>query len=79
MTWLQPAADAVPHYLSRAVLENDLSLGRQEVNAVIFATKLMVGMSFVLTFADSDEETSDDDDDSDDDIDDDNFDEEGDD
>ena len=39
----------------------------------------MVGMSFVLTFADSDEETSDDDDDSDDDVDYDNFDEEGDD
>ena len=36
-------------------------------------------MSFVLTFADSDEETSDDDDDSDDDVDYDNFDEEGDD
>ena len=29
--------------------EIDLSLGRQEVNAVIFAAKLMVGMSFVIT------------------------------
>ena len=28
--------------------EIDLSLGRQEVNAVIFAAKLMVGMSFVI-------------------------------
>ena len=29
--------------------EIDLSLGRQEVNAVIFAAKLMVGMNFVIT------------------------------
>ena len=27
----------------------DLSLGRQKLNAVIFAAKLMVGMSFVIT------------------------------
>ena len=29
--------------------EIDLSLGRQEVNSVIFAAALMVGMSFVIT------------------------------
>ena len=31
------------------VKEIDLSLGRQEVNGVIFAAALMVGMNFVIT------------------------------
>ena len=50
MTWLQPAAEAVPHVVKPGCArEIDRSLGRQKVNAVIFAAASMVGISFVIT------------------------------
>ena len=54
--------------------EIDLSLGMQEVNGVIFAAALMVGMNFAITMLTAMKKTNDDDDY----VDDDDFEEEGD-
>ena len=66
MTWLQLAADAAPHLVKPGCAKViHLSLGRQEVNAVIFCSCNDGGDELCDNIADSNEENSNDDDDSD--------------